>query len=125
VSIPYRILFVLMTLRLLLPPGICVCKWNSPAARILVDLFQTGKDIPPPEPEDPNSDAPGCPASPFAVGMGLRPASPPPLFLGPAFETPPLLEVTAPDLSITAAAAEPLSEPPEDALYLTLRTLRI
>src|SRR5690242_13470686 len=114
-----------MTLRLLLPPGICVCKWNSPAAHMLVDLFQTGKEIPPPEPEDPNSDAPGCPASPFAVGMGLRPASPPPLLLDPAFESPPLVEVVPSDFRFTSATAEPLCEPPENTLYLTLRTLRI
>jgi hypothetical protein len=125
VSIPYRVLFALMTLRLLLPPGICVCKWNSPAARILADLMQTGKDIPPPEPEDENNDAPGCPASPFAAGMGLRPAPPPPLFLDPALETPPLLAVTPSVLRLAPATAEPSSEPPEDALYLTLRTLRI
>ena len=123
-SIPYRVLFVLMTLRLLLPPGICVCKWNSPAARILVDLFQTGKDIPPPEPED-NDHAPGCPASPFAVGMGLRPASPLPLILDPAFEMPPVAEVAPSGFCFTSATAEPPCEPPEDTLYLTLRTLLI
>jgi hypothetical protein len=125
VSILYRVLFVLMTLRLLLPPGICVCKWNSPAARILVDLLQTGKDIPPPEPEDENNDAPGCPASPFAVGMGLRPASPAPLFLDPALETPLLLEAMPSGFRLASATGEPTSEPPEDSLYLTLRTLRI
>jgi hypothetical protein len=74
------ILFVLLTIRLLLPPGICVCQWHSPAARFIVGLLNTGKEVPPPPPPEKEDDhEPGCPASKLAAGMGLRPASQPPL----------------------------------------------
>jgi hypothetical protein len=73
-----QILFVLLTIRLLLPPGICVCQWHSPAARYLASLFNTGKEIPPPPPAENEDDhEPGCPASKLAAGMGLRPATQP------------------------------------------------
>jgi hypothetical protein len=82
----------MLTVRLLLPPGICVCQWHSPAARMLVQLFGGTKEVPPSPPvENEDDHEPGCPASKLAAGMGLRPASPPPLTLGPCTDTVPLL----------------------------------
>ena len=73
-SILYRALLVLIVARLLLPPGICVCKLSSPAARLLVHAL--GGEAPAPQPDD-HDHLPGCPASDLAQGMGLQPAAPP------------------------------------------------
>jgi hypothetical protein len=119
------ILMVLIGIRMLMPPGICVCKWNSPAARFLVALWQSDRQVPVEEERD-DDHAPGCPASPLAVGMGVKPPSEP---------------LLPPDLSLD------LPPPPESAqlfsstwtettdfvrfdhahspLYLTLRALLI
>lgn len=74
----HRILFVLLTIRLLMPPGICACKWNAPAARLLVALAGKPTATIPPAPAETDDDhAPGCPASFLAVGMGVWPPSEP------------------------------------------------
>jgi hypothetical protein len=127
VSILYRILIALMALRLLMPPGICACKLSSPAARLLADFFQPAKPLPPVAPPDAEDDdhAPGCPASPLAVAMGLKPASHPILPPDLALERPPALEEAALALCIdlpASAAAYGLAPEP---LYLTLCALVI
>jgi hypothetical protein len=73
VSISARFLVVLIGLRLLMPPGICVCKLSSPVARVLVHVL--GGDVPPPAPHD-DDHHPGCPASVLSLGLGVKPASP-------------------------------------------------
>ena len=66
VRLGLRILFVLLFLRLMAPPGICLCKLNASAI-----LFPQGTV--PSESDEPDDDhAPGCPCSPLAAGMGLR-----------------------------------------------------
>jgi hypothetical protein len=72
------ILSVLITLRLLMPPGICVCKWSSPAARFLAAARGAKLPAPPPPPTHADDDhAPGCPASSLAEGLGVAPPSGP------------------------------------------------
>ena len=68
------LLMILMALRLLMPPGICACQWSSPAARLLLSLTQSDRQIPsePQRDNDDDHDA-GCPASPLAAGMGVAP----------------------------------------------------
>jgi hypothetical protein len=127
VSILYRILFVLMALRLLMPPGICACKLSSPAARLLADFFQTGRPlqpVPPPDAEDDDHN-PGCPASPLAVAMGLKPASHPILPPDLAPEPSPALEEAEPVLVPDSPAAELACGPAQGPLYLTLCALLI
>jgi hypothetical protein len=78
VSIQTLILSVLITLRLLLPPGICVCKLSSPASRLLAAAL--GAKLPPPPPPPSHTDddhSPGCPASSLAEGLGVAPPSGP------------------------------------------------
>jgi hypothetical protein len=102
----HQLLFALLTIRLLLPPGICVCQWHSPAARMLVQLFGGGKEVPPSPPlENEDDHEPGCPASKLAAGMGLRPASPAPLMLGAVYdEVPPAPAAVSPVAGILARA---------------------
>jgi hypothetical protein len=72
------ILSVLITLRLLMPPGICACKLSSPASRLLAAAW--GAELPPPSPPPTHTDddhAPGCPASSLAEGLGVAPPSGP------------------------------------------------
>jgi hypothetical protein len=121
----YQVLFVLLTMRLLLPPGICVCQWHSPAARIVAGWLGTGIEVPPPPPPEPEDDhEPGCPASKLAAGMGLRPASPPPVV--PAVSSEAVLVAVEParaaDLS---SGAFPTYRPPGSGLYLTACALLI
>jgi hypothetical protein len=120
------ILMVLIALRLLMPPGICVCKWNSPAARLLASLWQSERPLPiEPEPDD-DDHAPGCPASPLAAGMGVKPATTP--FLPPSLSLDPLppLESTQPFFSVHSVPASVVTlDFSQDPLYLTLRALLI
>jgi hypothetical protein len=122
----HRLLFVLLTLRLLLPPGICVCQWHSPAARMLAGLFKTGKEVPPSPPAEQEDDhEPGCPASKLAAGMGLRPASPPPL---PPAASPEVVHVAGAIVPPAAARVDggfPAYRPPDTSLYLTVCALLI
>jgi hypothetical protein len=117
------ILMILMALRLLLPPGICVCKWNAPAARLLVALLDNDRQVPSEEEREDDDHAPGCPASPLAVGMGIQPPSVTPFPPDLSFDVPPL--DTAPSFASapfdTIAADD--SQSPPDPLYLTLRAL--
>jgi hypothetical protein len=78
VAILTRVLFILLTLRLLVPPGMCLCKLSSPASRLLASVL--GNDLPPPEGEtDDHHHHDGCPASPLSTAMGLRPDGPGPI----------------------------------------------
>jgi hypothetical protein len=127
VSILYRILIALMALRLLMPPGICACKLSSPAARLLASFFQTGRPQIPAPPADAEDDdhAPGCPASPLAVGMGLKPASHPILPPDLALERPPALEEAELALCIDFLPSEAACDSASEPLYLTLCALII
>src|SRR5262249_3294448 len=77
VSIPLRILFVLLPLRLLVPPGICLCKLSSPASRFLAGTLGAEPVPVPVEHDDHHED--GCPVSSLNEAMGLRPAGPGPI----------------------------------------------
>jgi hypothetical protein len=125
VSTLYRILLVLLTVRLLMPPGICACTWSSPAGRLLADFLKTGKEVPLPplENEDRDDHAPGCPASPLAAGMGVKPSSEPPPCPALSLERPPVFEEVPAVSPLLASAPEPVSWPPEEGLYLTLCAL--
>jgi hypothetical protein len=124
VSTLYRTLLVLLTVRLLMPPGICACTWSSPAGRLLADFLKTGKEVPLPPVEDDRDDhAPGCPASPLAAGMGVKPSSEPPPRPALSPEQPPVFEVMQSVSPPLASAPEPVSWPPEEGLYLTLCAL--
>src|SRR5262249_33474226 len=110
--------------RLLMPPGVCACQLSSPAAR-LAWAWSHGEPLPPPPSQEPDDDhTPGCPASPFAVGMYVKP-SPVPLRPPLTFDHPP--QPDAPPSSPAAPAPEadaapPLPSPfrpPGPALYLT------
>jgi hypothetical protein len=72
---PTTLLSVLITVRLLLPPGICICQWSSPAARLLIAVC--GQDSPVQDLPDDDDHNPGCPASYLAVGMGVAPPAGP------------------------------------------------
>jgi hypothetical protein len=116
----HQTLFILLTIRLLLPPGICVCQWHSPAARMVVNLLNTGKEVPPPPPVEKEDDhEPGCPASKLAAGMGLRPASPP--SLPPAVSPEIVSEAESFAVAPTrlTQSAFPTYRPPTESLYLT------
>ena len=118
------ILMVLIVLRLLLPPGICVCKWSSPAARLLVALMNSERQAPPQQESDDDDHAPGCPASPLAVGMGVRPPSetvwPPDLSLDPL----PPLESAQPFAPLCCERENSLPlDLPHSPMYLTVCAL--
>lgn len=122
--LPRAILMTLIVLRLLMPPGICACKWSSPAARLLVALLQSERQVPVEEERDDDDHAPGCPASPLAVGMGVAPPCEPLLPPGLSFDPPPPLHSIQPVASIDAGEApSSRADPPQAALYLTLRAL--
>ncbi len=118
------ILMVLIGIRMLMPPGICVCKWNSPAARFLVALWQSDRQVPAEEERD-DDDSPGCPASPLAVGMGVKPPSEP--LLPPHLSLdPPPSESTQPFSSVWSDAVDSVRfDHPSSPLYVTLRILLI
>jgi len=113
---------VLIAIRLLMPPGICVCQWSSPAARLLIALVQSEREVPVEDDRD-DDHAPGCPASPLAVGMGVKPSAEPPQPPGLSLDLPPLesaqpLSSVFNDTTVTVYLG-----PPPNPLYLTLRAL--
>jgi|GEM_PF-3078560 hypothetical protein len=119
------LLMVLVGLRLLMPPGICACQWSSPAARLLIALTQSDRQIPTAPQRDADDDHdPGCPASPLAVGMGIVPSCEPLLPPALAFDLA-LLPQTAPLFGPVSMG--PIVPPPfyvlSSPLYLTLRAL--
>jgi hypothetical protein len=92
VSILSRILLVLITVRLLMPPGICICHLSSPAAYLLTVALGGEPPMPSTEPHDDHD--PGCPASALAPALGLQPA-------GPEI----VLDTSLPDLEVTSPSA--------------------
>jgi hypothetical protein len=96
VTILLRILYLLIFVRVMAPPGICLCKLTAPLAYSL-----SGQPVPAQPAEPDNDHEPGCPASPLAAAMGLRA----PQLTAPlpdlSLETPP----APPDLSEHIAAA--------------------
>jgi hypothetical protein len=111
VSISTLSLCLLITLRLLMPPGICVCKLSSPASRLL--LAVCGQEVP--EPNSPDEDRdddhhPGCPASFLSVGMGVAPPS------GPG-------QIDLPLTGVVEAESAPLFQSASDLLPLTCSVL--
>jgi hypothetical protein len=125
VSHSRTILMVLIVVRLLMPPGICACKWSSPAARFLVALLQSERQVPVEEDRD-DDHAPGCPASPLAVGMGVKPPIEPLLPPGLALDPPPPPQSVQFFSCIDAGEVPfPRYDHPQDPLYLTLRALLI
>jgi hypothetical protein len=122
----HQVLFVLLTMRLLLPPGICVCQWHSPAARFIVSLFNTGKEVPPSPPVETEDDhEPGCPASKLAAGMGLRPVVPPILPPGATFAVASAPETIAPTVAVFGEVEFSTYRPPDSRLYLMVCALLI
>jgi hypothetical protein len=121
------ILMVLITMRLLLPPGICVCKWSSPAARMLVALVQSEHEVPIEDQRDDDDDHDaGCPASPLAAGMGVKPPTEPLLPPGLSLDPLPQLETSQPLFTLCAATVSwARFDPPHVPVYLTLRALLV
>lgn len=117
------LLMVLIAVRLLMPPGICACKWSSPAARFLLALVNSERQIPSePESDDDDHDA-GCPASPLAAGMGVAPPCEPLLPLALAFDPPPLESSPSFHPSPSEPTAFLCFAAPSQPLYETLRAL--
>ncbi len=119
------LLMVLIVLRLLMPPGICACQWSPPAARLLLALAQSDRQIPvePQRDSDDDHDA-GCPASPLAAGMGVAPPCEP--LLPPALALDPLLSLQTLLLSCSVAAERAVIihfEAPPVPVYLIVRAL--
>ena len=119
------LLMVLIVMRLLMPPGICACKWSSPAARLLIALTQSDRQVPVQQERDNDDDHDaGCPASPLSAGMGVAPPCEPHFPPGLSLNPPLPLQSTLPYFS---ADPEPVAsvrfEVPSAPLYLTVRAL--
>lgn len=118
------LLMILIVVRLLMPPGICACQWSSPAARVLVALLHSDRQIPSQQEQDNDDHDAGCPASPLSSGMGVVPQSEPLLPPTLALGSPPLLQAPR---AILAFTTKPDGFTPLDAslspLYMTDRTL--
>jgi hypothetical protein len=118
------LLMILIVLRLLMPPGICACQWSSPAARLLIGIAQSDRQIPN-EPQRDNEDDhdAGCPASPLSAGMGVAPPFDPLLPPGLALDPLPPQEAL---LFCTISTEQEISvdfQSTSTPLYLTVRTL--
>jgi hypothetical protein len=119
------LLMILIAVRLLMPPGICACKWSSPAARLLIALTQSDRQIPSEQERDGDDDHDaGCPASPLAAGMGVKPPCEPLLPPGLALDPPPPLQSTMPFFPLhTEPVASVHFDDSSTPLYLTSRAL--
>lgn len=119
------LLMVLIVVRLLMPPGICACKWTSPAARLLLALAHSERQIPTPSESDDDDHEAGCPASPLAVGMGVKPPCEP--ILPPALA----LDLPSPEPTptlLSIATDTPISfrlDSSHSPLYVTFRALLV
>jgi hypothetical protein len=119
------LLMVLIVLRLLMPPGICACKWSSPAARLLIGIARSERQIPS-EPQRDNEDDhdAGCPASPLSTGMGVAPLIDPLLPPGLALDPLPPPQDTLLFCSISTEQEVPLDfKSTATPLYVTVRAL--
>jgi hypothetical protein len=108
------LLSVLITLRLLMPPGICVCKLSTPASRLLAAAC--GSELPaiPTEESDDDHD-PGCPASYLSQGLGVAPPSGPGLIFltltGSVESILPVVHLVLPSDLLPTFSAPPSSPP--------------
>jgi hypothetical protein len=123
VSTAWHILFVLMTLRLLAPPGICLCKSTGPI------MLWLGSEPVTEEPTRDEDHEPGCPASPLSAGMYVKPsdvpAYPPLTFDHPPQPECPIGETLPLSPAPAAEVPEAYFRPPGPDLYLSLLALRI
>lgn len=108
-----RILVLLIFARILVPPGMCLCKMEAPASRAVAWIL--GADMPeaPYHPDD-DDHHPGCPASYLSLGLGLHPMpfmEPPPLFLSLPSYTP-SLSVTTLVVPLSVRAIDFAADPP-------------
>jgi hypothetical protein len=122
VSTPALVVSVLVAVRLLMPPGLCICKLSSPVLRAIA--VARSQEPPPPPSEAEDDHHPGCPASFLSVGMGV---APPP---GPGPIVLPLTGVAsvadAPALSISSdpvppSFGVPIPAPPLFVAHCALR----
>lgn len=68
----FRLLVLLIVVRILVPPCMCLCKLEAPAARAIAWVF--GTEVPDGPIDDHDHDHhPGCPASYLSLGLGLKP----------------------------------------------------
>ena len=102
---PTILLSVLITVRLLMPPGICICQWSSPAARLLIAAC--GQELPVKDLPDDDDHHPGCPACFLAIGMGVAPPS------GPGPIELPLTGLTCGETSVSITSSNDLFPLPE------------
>jgi len=68
-------LLVLMIVRLMVPPGFCLCDPGSPLARALASLLAAAPLPIPIESAADDDHHPGCPNSYLSTGLGLQPAA--------------------------------------------------
>lgn len=101
-------LFVLITIRLMVPPGVCICQASSPVLHVLARA--TGYPPPPTEDHHDHDHHPGCPCSGLSEGMGLKPASP---------------GIDPPQPSIAAALPQPQSALPGQLIPATFLAFSI
>ncbi len=102
-----RFLLLVLLLRLLLPPGICLCHDNSPATRLVLSLLDPSRPLPPAAPVEDDDHDPGCPGSVLATGMGLK---------LPLVALLPLQNalLTLPGLNLPVPWSFPNADPPDD-----------
>jgi hypothetical protein len=122
VSIVCRLCLVLIGVRLLVPPCVCLCQMTAPAARLVAGLL--GRELPPAEPEDHDHHHEGCPMSKLSVGMGVPPASAP-LLLAPGIDTLSTDDLFPDTASVNRVALDLAVKPPGSSLCLTLCALLI
>jgi hypothetical protein len=72
VPLSSRLLILLIIARILVPPCMCLCKLEAPAARAIAWVLGTATPDAPAEEQD-HDHHPGCPASYLSLGLGLRP----------------------------------------------------
>jgi hypothetical protein len=117
VPLLFRMLCVLICVRVLCPPDVCLCASSAVPARALAFLFQTGKDVPPPPHEHDDDHDAGCPCSPLDTGLGLRPSH---VQHAIAFVVPSLDATKTLLLSVSYQTQPvPLAWPSDAYLYLT------
>jgi hypothetical protein len=114
---PALLLSLLIALRLLMPPGLCICKLSSPVLRAIA--ITRGQEPPaPPSPADDDDHHPGCPASFLSVGMGV---APPP---GPGPLVLPLTGAVSIDDPLTlCSCCDPV--PPSDGVPIAAQPLYV
>jgi len=116
-----RSLVVFMAVRVVAPPGVCLCELSLPFVGDLADLLGPDRD---------SSDCPfddhthGCTTCQLPQGVQSRTAAPSPR-PAPAFEPPPAPSATVDAAGPSCAPAPPLPTPPPRAIYLDCCSLLI